>query len=229
MKMLPLLIGLLFCIQVVSAATLSGIIYDLSFEEVDNTIVEINTQPKQVTVAKQGRYSFEIPEGTYILKAKKESLIASENITVTVDGNYTLDLILFPSFEEEDELSNDLEENTLLNELDKKPTKDYVWYFLALAVVAVINFWFAYKKRIQQFLKKRKERLHTKHDNTDSDLQQVLQIIHNERGRTTQKEIRKQVPLSEAKISLILTELEQEGKIKKYKKGRSNIVILKEK
>ena len=45
--------------------------------------------------------------------------------------------------------------------------------------------------------------------------------------RTTQKEIRKIIPLSEAKISLMITDLESRDLIKKVKKGRGNIIILK--
>ncbi len=33
--------------------------------------------------------------------------------------------------------------------------------------------------------------------------------------------------LSEAKISLILTELEHKGKVEKIKKGRGNVILLK--
>ena len=42
-----------------------------------------------------------------------------------------------------------------------------------------------------------------------------------------QKDIRKNFPSSEAKISLILTELEEKGIIKKIKRGRGNIIVLK--
>jgi uncharacterized membrane protein len=52
----------------------------------------------------------------------------------------------------------------------------------------------------------------------------VLTIIKKEK-RTTQKDIRKAIPLSEAKISLILTDLESQGKIRKIKKGRGNVLI----
>ena len=54
-----------------------------------------------------------------------------------------------------------------------------------------------------------------------------LDFIKKQGGRTTQKEIRKNFPMSEAKISLIITELEHRGKIEKIKRGRSNIIILK--
>ena len=52
----------------------------------------------------------------------------------------------------------------------------------------------------------------------------VMQIIKKEK-RTTQKELRKEIPLSEAKISLIVSDLEDKGKIRKIKKGRGNILI----
>lgn len=58
-------------------------------------------------------------------------------------------------------------------------------------------------------------------------LDKIIEIIKEEGGRTTQKNIRKKIPMSEAKISLGVTELEEAGKIKKIKKGRGNIIILR--
>jgi uncharacterized membrane protein len=52
-------------------------------------------------------------------------------------------------------------------------------------------------------------------------------IIKEEGGRTTQKDIRKKIPLSEAKVSLMISELEAKGKIQKIKKGRGNIIVVK--
>ena len=63
----------------------------------------------------------------------------------------------------------------------------------------------------------------------EDDLEQMVKIIKKEGGRTTQKDIRKQIPLSEAKISLMIAELEHKGAIEKIKKGRGNIIILKKK
>ena len=62
-----------------------------------------------------------------------------------------------------------------------------------------------------------------------NDLEQIMKIIKDEGGRTTQKHIRKEIPLSEAKISLMIDELEHKGTIEKIKKGRGNILILKKK
>ena len=61
----------------------------------------------------------------------------------------------------------------------------------------------------------------------DDDLDHVIKIIKQEGGRATQKDIRKQIPLSEAKISLMIAELEHKGIVEKIKKGRGNIIILK--
>ncbi len=44
-------------------------------------------------------------------------------------------------------------------------------------------------------------------------------------GRVTQKELRGEMKCSEAKVSLMLDDLEDRGYIKKIKKGRSNIII----
>ncbi|MBI4150948.1 hypothetical protein HY492_02370, partial [Candidatus Woesearchaeota archaeon] len=64
-------------------------------------------------------------------------------------------------------------------------------------------------------------------EHTAQDAQRVLDIIREQGGRTTQKEIRKQTPLSEAKVSLIIAELEHKNLIEKIKQGRGNIIILK--
>jgi uncharacterized membrane protein len=50
--------------------------------------------------------------------------------------------------------------------------------------------------------------------------------VRSEGGRTTQKDLRRAIPYSEAKISLMIAELESQGKLKKIKKGRGNIIIL---
>ena len=55
----------------------------------------------------------------------------------------------------------------------------------------------------------------------------VLEIIKKEGGRMNQKDLRKLFPYSEAKISLVIAELESKGKIEKIKKGRGNIIVLK--
>lgn len=59
------------------------------------------------------------------------------------------------------------------------------------------------------------------------ELQSIIAVLKNEDGRATQKELRRHIPCSEAKMSMMLTELEHKGRIERIKKGRGNIIILK--
>ena len=61
----------------------------------------------------------------------------------------------------------------------------------------------------------------------DTDLNKILSLLKKNKGRMTQREIRKEFPLSEAKVSLMITELESMDKVKKIKKGRGNVIIFK--
>ena len=133
-----------------------------------------------------------------------------ENITVKDDGNYVLDLILFPSLDE-DELEYDIDI------IDPFPeTRANIQLLILFLVIAFIVFYIIRKVNF----KAKKE---------DTDLEKIIKIIKQEGGRATQKHIRKQIPLSEAKISLMIDELEHKGVIEKIKKGRGNIIILKSK
>ena len=57
----------------------------------------------------------------------------------------------------------------------------------------------------------------------------ILDELRKSEGRMNQKELRKLLPWSEAKVSIELDLLEEKGLIKKFKKGRGNIIILVEK
>ncbi|PAV12743.1 hypothetical protein ASJ81_05500 [Methanosarcina spelaei] len=59
-----------------------------------------------------------------------------------------------------------------------------------------------------------------------TDLREILDMIRGHRGRITQKELRSRLEYSEVKVSLLLSELEKRGLIKKFKHGRENIVTL---
>lgn len=68
------------------------------------------------------------------------------------------------------------------------------------------------------------------HHNTDSLDEYGLLVLNiiKKNTRITQKDLRNQIPLSEAKISLIISDLEDKGMIRKIKKGRGNILIFKD-
>ncbi|WP_148266449.1 helix-turn-helix transcriptional regulator [Methanocella arvoryzae] len=58
------------------------------------------------------------------------------------------------------------------------------------------------------------------------DCRDVIAILEKNGGRMTQLDLRKQLPYSEAKVSLIVSDMESRGIVKKVKKGRGNILIL---
>ena len=209
---------LLMLAATASAATIYGTIYGYSLDKAKDARVEINTEPKQIYISKNGSYAFNVPNGEYAIEAKQHigSLLrayASENITVKDSGAYVLDLILFPSIDEEE-----LEENTEVN--DPFEEKKLNTIIILASIIIIILFLVAYAKSKSKAKVKDKKQ-------EDYDLEKVIKMIKEEGGRTTQKAIRKEIPLSEAKISLMIAELEHKGIIEKIKKGRGNIIILK--
>jgi len=208
--------------QLVFSATIYGTIYDLSLDQAKDIRVEVNTEPKQFYISKNGSYAFNVPNGGYRVEAKQYigSLLkasVSEDIKIKDEGSYVLDLILFPNIEE-DELEDDI---NIIEPYPKKGINFMPWLILVLLVLVALFVF--YLKKISLRIEKTEE----KYDGTD--LEQIIKIIKDEGGRTTQKHIRKQIPLSEAKISLMIDELEHKGIIEKIKKGRGNILILKKK
>ena len=220
------------------AADIHGSIYDLSLNKIGNVVVEIDTAPKQFYVSKDGAYSFTVPIGFYAVKAEHYEgrlLVSStsENITVKDGGDYVLDLVLFPIINEEELLEDEI----------TAPKKGfYVNYFVIAAIVALVaasSFYIYNKKKTakhggmkgeneeeKEEEKKEEEKIAEPDLHGEEFLDKVIEIIKEEGGRTTQKEIRKNIPLSEAKISLIISELEAKGRIRKIKKGRGNIILL---
>ena len=219
MRVVILLLMLLLLIPVAFSATIYGTIYDLSLNKADNVKVEVNTEPRQFYVSKNSSYAFNVPIGNYNVKAEQHigNLLVSsvtENITIKDNWVYVLDLILFPKIEEE--LENDIE-------VIQIPERrfDFLPVIILLLSVAFLIYFFKRKKAVKKEVEKEYKDI-----KAESDLDEVIRIIKEEGGRATQKDIRKKIPLSEAKISLMIAQLESEGKIKKIKKGRGNIIIL---
>ena len=217
MKEKIIFIVFLLCINAAYASTIHGKVYDLSFQPLANVVIEVNSTPSQRHVSTDGSYSFTMPIGSYSLNAEYtllgDNYQAEESIDITEEGNYQIDLFLFPEFEEDNLTDidfNNIEDN------DESDDFTFMYYSFGVALIAVVLIMLYFSTR-----KSKKEEV-----SEDVYLEKVFKIIKDNGGRTTQKDIRKQIPLSEAKISLIITELEANGKIKKIKKGRGNIIIL---
>jgi uncharacterized membrane protein len=220
--LLSILMFLLFA-NLCSAATIHGTIYDFNLDPLDDVVITVNSTPTQRFIAKNGTYSFDLSPGSYLLEAEHSSeginYYAEENIVIRKEGSYVIDLFLLPDLSEEEELLNESE--TIVTEDIEEEKISYTPYIIVLVVlVIIIIILFVLLKLKEKAKKKPAEEL-------TSDIEKVISIIKESGGRITQKELRKQMPLSEAKISLLITELEDKEIIRKIKKGRGNILILK--
>jgi len=226
-KKLLLVALLLLCVNIAYAAELKGAIYNSQLELQKDAIVEINTEPRQSIVSKDGSYLFNVPSGEYTLFAKhlngqEIDMSAEEKISVSSEGSYTLDLILFDTLEEDETIDMDIP-----NELDEQSNSGtYLALSLLMLLVAGALAGIIFLKKKTAHFQKQIETELAGEKNIDDGLEKIISIIKSEGGRTTQLEIRKHIPLSEAKISLMIAELEDKGIVRKIKKGRGNIIIL---
>ncbi|MBR9691470.1 hypothetical protein GOV06_01665 [Candidatus Woesearchaeota archaeon] len=227
-KLLYLIMAVLL-IDTALAATVHGTVYSYDLEERTDAIVNVDSSPAQTIVSKDGTYSFELGLGKYTITASyfgdEGKEFVSENIKIEKEGKFILDLILFPSFEEEEELLMYVEEpavEEIVLEGDAG-IMTFIMFFIAIAGIGVvIYFLLKYRKDLAEVTEEiKKSKL------TDELEKKVVDFIKKEKGRTTQKDIRKHFPSSEAKISLVITELESKGVIEKIKKGRGNVIVLK--
>jgi uncharacterized membrane protein len=232
---------LLLTLTFTLAATLHGRVFDYSFKVANNSVVAINTVPEQVMVAVDGSYSFNVPQGKYIISAYLNDAFnttiyfVNDNVSVVDDGDYVLDLIMFPS----GNLSELDLENGFDDSLESEQTVQiHKAIIVAVSLIIIIIFiWLccaAYKKcRVWKKIKslvpasgeKTGEEKPEEALGEESDDLADLSAFIMKHKRVTQKEIRKEFPVSEAKISLMLTDLESQGKVRKIRKGRGNIII----
>ncbi len=201
---------LIVSIAPVSGAVIRGEIYSWELKRV-KAIVEINTTPKQRIVALNGSYEFEVPLGVYEIRAYSidGNLFCNETVVIKNNGTYVIDLILFPKLE------NNLSATELNFPLEEKRSETPLYVGLTLTFLAFLV--------ALIFIKKRKRK-----GEIPDDLEVVLELIRKSGDRITQKELREKLGWSEAKLSLVLTDLEGRGLIEKYRKGRGNVVFLKD-
>src|SRR3989338_10343643 len=83
------------------AATLSGKVYDFALDELNDSVIDVNSVPLQRVVSKNGEYSFELSPGIYNLTANfysnsngSISLTADENIVISNEGEFVFDLMI---------------------------------------------------------------------------------------------------------------------------------------
>ncbi|MFZ3383336.1 MAG: hypothetical protein WA144_05370 [Candidatus Methanoperedens sp.] len=228
------------------AAKVYGTIYEWSEIEkpIKNAIVEVeeNSTRVQYNVSGDGTYLFYVSPGSYVIKARYYNnnimdLYGEEKLQINnTDDSKNLDLILFPPIDSEYEYFGNI---NLTGELDTKQM-DYANYILiflvALIIILIVSIIFILKRKKKPVISKidepvplPPEKSEIKEDRYQmelpDDLKELYDIILKKGGRITQKDLRKEVIYGEAKVSLMIADLENRGLIKKIKKGRSNIII----
>lgn len=208
------------------AATIYGTVYDLSLDPVEGVLLRINSTPEQTYVSKTGEYSFAVSVGTYKITAAYYiggvlEAGTTQEFNVEEEGSYILDMIIFPGFDEEEDLINDTNVNPIDIALNGETS---IWVYVILLVLL-----FSIGLLIYLHLKNKNKKTPEIKGEEDDLTKRLVEFIKKNEGRATQKEIRKEIPLSEAKISLMISELEHKGVVEKIKKGRGNIIILKRK
>ncbi len=206
---------LTFIISLAQSAIIKGNVYSWELNKI-SAIVEINTTPKQRIVAVNGSYEFSVPTGIYLIEAYStdRELSCSETIVITSNGTYILDLILFPTLKYNE--LNFTEPSFEIDEGNQAILMTASILTILAAVTAVLGI----------IMVKKKPRTPDSSE-LPEDLTQILKILKESGGRATQKELREKTGWSEAKLSLVLTDLERRGLIEKYKKGRGNVIFLK--
>jgi len=216
-----LIFFVLICIPSASGATIYGTVYEYNLNIVKNAIVEVDSTPKQIYVAKDGTYTFTLPVGEYLIKADYESNYKKysfeQNIIIQDEGDYVFDLILFPDISDETDI---FDEEADIPQIYEEAFSIYWWQvIIVVVIILLVIFVIIFSRR------NKKKKIEIEGDLTND----VLSFIKKNGGRVTQKDIRKQFPVSEAKVSLVITELEDKGLLKKIKRGRGNIIILNKK
>ena len=228
-----------------SAATVHGTIYAWSdFEKpLKNAILEINSIPVQSRVATDGTYVFDnLSPGNYTIKAKYFrnnvlELAEEEDIQIAEsEGKFNIDLLLFPPTDTELEYLGDI---NLTGNIEVKSESDPTPYVITVIILIAAGIAIYYKSN-RSWKKKTTEAVEVSNEpvtqqpttmpkttELPEDLNELYALIVKKGGRVTQKDLRADMKCSEAKVSLMLDDLEDRGYVKKIRKGRSNIIIAK--
>lgn len=178
---------------------------------------------------------------------------AEDNITVTdMYGDYVFDILLFPWQNEGEDFPDEDIVNITFN-VENSPLPVFNWVYSASALLVLIfgaaAAYYHYRGstgkaetedrpesapgiEFEPGVVPADEQLLSPVPGTPDtrslpdDLNEVLGIIRQAGGRVTQKEMRSKLRYSEAKVSLMITDLEDRRLVRKIKQGRGNVILL---
>jgi len=201
------------------AVKVEGKLYNKNFELLKNVVVEINTNPKQTFISKDGYYSFTMTSGRYSLiayyKDKNNSVLYNMvEVMLPSAGTYNVDIFVDQPY--------------IGIDVPTQLTEKKIFSILPYVLMIVIFFFVLIVSVLVYFLIRKRKHRQPSASEEKSDIEEFILAIKESGGRITQKELRIKFPkYSEAKVSLVVTELESKGRVEKIKKGRGNVIILK--
>ncbi len=239
---------ILLYITLLHSTTVSGQIFNGDDNQLlNNTLITIEDSNGNTVVQKScnGYYNLEVPSGgNYTLRAYhylNGSLeYYTDNKFQASQDSIQFDLVLIPyelqklvpSFTSPPLANKTSSDDTSLSS-HKQTDQIGQFYIDNILIIAalVIIIYFVYRFYLNNFASKKdvgekSEVQKTGQYELDEDCKNVFRIIKENEGRMVQKELREILNFSETKMSLIVTELEALGLIKRIKKGRENILKL---
>ncbi|MDD3247322.1 MAG: MarR family transcriptional regulator [Methanosarcina sp.] len=274
-----------------TTATVHGVTYVWdTFEPLNDTLIDINSNPPQSIVAKNGKYSFELVPGDYTITARyyqNNTLTYSKEATFTIEGegNYVFDLLLYPvsKYPATETISAKINNPNNVNPSEQTRIGSSAISYLLIALTLSLLLGGGYTLKLSRKYKNidknkfQEEKFNipgllekvlgksigsgvrpgfgnleetvsttepiaepitepADYSETEAaalkklpistDLRRIMDVIRSHKGQITQKDLRSRLEYSEVKVSLMLSELEKRGLIKKFKNGRENIVVL---
>ena len=194
---LSLVLLLLLVASITHASFVYGDIYENNLEKLNKTVIRVEGGFSYQLVTDKANYSIFLPEGDYMISAS-----ATDS-----SGN---------ALRTEEKISVGPEDQRV--DLVLKPVMDIGQIGLLSAFLLIVMV-FLWSNRHWDMKPKPQPKLEL-----DGDAISVLKVLDSFEGRATQKELKEALRFSDAKLSLILTELEQLGKVKKFRRGRANII-----
>jgi uncharacterized membrane protein len=224
-------------------AIISGKVYDWeTLDPVPGTLIQLYVNATVVSQAvsdNQGRYSLSVGLGSYELISSHTggnvSYLYAENVTLVME-NTTFDIVLFPfdttipeiTIPKLNDTDLDIINGSEFPEVDiteSKPDTSIILLISAVIAVAALIMWLSIKKE-QTEPEEIEEELKESAGSLPHDLYKLAKAIKAEGGRAEQRKLQKELGVSAAKMSLMITDLESRGIVKRIKRGRGNVITL---
>jgi len=194
----------LFLLSMAHGAYIYGDIYTAEgMQKLEGAVIKIKGDGfSYYLVSEKSNYSVQLPDGRYDITAEyydeNGNLLysASENLYLGGEDS-KLDLVL-------------------------TQTSDNLLIYLLLAIIVLGIILFLVSGHVSKAPVKAEHQPEKKE--LDEEAKNVLKALDSYEGRATQKELKEALNYSDSKISLILAELEHEGMVKRFKRGRGNII-----